>query len=171
MAGRAPGRRGAPAGQGRRFGVVVARFHEPITARLLAGALAALRDHGATDAAIDVTWVPGAFEIPQVALRLARSGRFDALICLGVVIRGETPHFEHVAREAARGIQEVALATGVPTTFGVVTAESEAQAWDRAGGKVGNRGEEAALAALELVGLMARLPVRAKGRGRRGRGR
>ncbi len=160
MTGKAPGWRDGTPGKGRRFGVVVSRFHEPITARLLDGALAALRRHGAAEEDISVVWVPGAFEIPQVALHLARSGRFDALICLGVVIRGETPHFEHVAREAARGISEVALTTGVPTTFGVVTAESEAQALERAGGKVGNRGEEAALAALELAGLVRGLPSR-----------
>jgi len=171
MTGKPPGWRGEVSGKGRRFGVVVSRFHESITSRLLDGALETLRDHGAADEAIAVVWVPGAFEIPQVALRLARSRRFDAVICLGVVIRGETPHFEHVAREAARGIAEVGLATGVPTTFGVVTAESEAQAWDRAGGKVGNRGEEAALAALELASLVRTFPARRGGRAGRGRGR
>lgn len=170
MTGKAPGGLGGASGRGRRFGVVVSRFHEPLTSRLLDGALDALRGHGAAEEAVTVVWVPGTFEIPQVALHLARSRRFDALICLGVVIRGETPHFELVAREAARGIAEVGLTTGVPTTFGVVTAESEAQAWDRAGGKVGNRGEEAALAALELAGLMGARRTRGGGRApRRGR--
>lgn len=170
MTGRASAGVDEAAGRGRRFGVVVSRFHEAITSRLLDGALEVLRGHGAAEEAITVVWVPGAFEIPQVALHLARGRRFDALICLGVVIRGETPHFEHVARETARGIAEVGLLTGVPTTFGVVTAESEAQAWDRAGGKVGNRGEEAARAALELVRLMGARRARRGGRAsRRGR--
>ena len=103
---------------------------------------------------VEVRWVPGAFELPQAALAWARSGRFSALVCLGGVIKGETPHFEHVAREAAAGISHVALTTGVPVTFGVITALTQEQAWDRAGGSVGNRGEEAALAALEMTELM-----------------
>lgn len=165
MAGRAPrsyrtgkqrpgvGRtRGAPG-----FGVVVARFNEPISKRLLDGALEAFRNHGLDPSRVEVHWVPGSFELPQAALHLARTGRFAAVVCLGVVICGETPHWEHVAREAAAGIREVALATGVPTAFGVVTALSEEQAWDRAGGKVANRGEEAALAALEMAEFVSRV--------------
>lgn len=140
-----------------RFAVVIARFHEPISKRLLDGALEAFRRGGCEPLQVEVHWVPGSFELPQAALALARSGRFAAIVCLGVVIRGETPHFELVAREAAAGIREVALATGVPATFGVVTALSEEQAWERAGGKVGNRGEEAALAALEMSELVRRV--------------
>lgn len=142
-----PGRRG----RSYRFAILVARFHETISKRLLDGALEAFRSHGVASEAVEVYWVPGSFELPQAALHLARGQRFDALVCLGVVIRGQTPHFEHVAREAAGGIREVALATGVPITFGVVTSLTEEQAWDRAGGALGNRGEEAALAALEMA--------------------
>ena len=163
MAGRAPKARGIER-QGserrqriRRFAVAVARFHEPISKRLLDGALEALRRHGCEPSQVEVHWVPGSFELPQAALHLARTGRFAAIVCLGVVIQGETPHFELVAREAAAGLREVALSTGVPTAFGVVTALSEEQAWERAGGKVGNRGEEAALAALEMSELVSRV--------------
>ncbi len=165
MAGKAPkfpkmGKQGSSAGRGRRaprFGVVVARFNEPISKRLLDGALEAFRSQGVDPSQVEVHWVPGSLELSQAALHLARSGRFAAIVCLGVVIRGETPHFEHVAREAAAGIREVGLSTGVPTTFGVVTAFTEEQAWERAGGKVGNRGEEAALAALEMAAMVSRL--------------
>ena len=163
MAGRAPkirgiGRAGARVGRRpRRFGVVVARFNEEISKRLLDGALRAFRSHGCDPSQVEVHWVPGSFELPQAALHLALTGRFAAIVCLGVVIRGETPHFDHVAREAAAGIREVALATGVPASFGVVTALNEAQARERAGGKVGNRGEEAAQAALEMAEFVSRL--------------
>ncbi len=119
------------------------------------------------DRDVEVVWVPGSFELPQAALYLARTGRFRALVCVGVVIKGQTPHFEHVAREAASGISRVALTTGVPAAFGVVTALSEEQALDRAGGRVGNRGEEAALAAIEMAELFRR-GVRATRRGPRG---
>jgi len=158
MAGRASRQKaGKVAGRAQgRYGVIVARFHEHISKRLLDGALETLRAHGVPDREVEVVWVPGSFELPQAASHLARSGRFDALVCLGVVIRGETPHFEHVAREAASGISRVALATGVPVTFGVITAVSEEQALDRAGGRVANRGEEAALAAIEMVQLVER---------------
>ena len=154
MAGRAPALPGAPTtGRGRRFAIVVSRFHEAITSRLADGARETLVRHGAAEADVSVTWVPGAFEIPQVAARLAARGGIDALVCLGCVIRGETPHFDYVAGEAARGIAEVGRLSGVPATFGLITAETEAQAVARAGGAVGNRGEEAALAALEMVAL------------------
>jgi 6,7-dimethyl-8-ribityllumazine synthase len=133
--------------------IVASRFHEGITARLVEGAREALVRHGVRPAAVRVVWVPGAFELPQAAARLAAEGRVHALVCVGCVIRGETPHFEYVAGEAARGISEVGRTSGVPTTFGVITAETRAQAEARAGGAVGNRGEEAALAALELVAL------------------
>ncbi len=166
MAGPAPTRRGAKASaKGRRFAIVAARFHEAITARLVEGARDVLRRHGADERDVSVVWVPGAFELPQVAARLAERGRVDALVCLGCVIRGETPHFEYVAGEAARGIAEVGRSSGIPATFGVITAETAEQAAARAGGAVGNRGAEAALAALEMVTLLARL----NGEGRRGR--
>ena len=166
-----------PAGgaRGRRFAIVASRFHEAITTRLVEGACQTLRRHGAAN--VSVVWVPGAFEIPQAAARLAARGKVDALVCLGCVIRGETPHFEYVAGEAARGIAEVGRAWGVPAVFGVITAETEAQAVARAGGGVGNRGEEAALAALEMVRLFASLDGagrrrrRVAGRGQRGRRR
>ena len=167
MAGRAPGMRGELSARGRRFAIVASRFHEEITTRLVEGARQALRRHGARDERVTVVWVPGAFEIPQVALRLARRGGIDALVCLGCVIRGETPHFEYVAGEAARGIAEVGRLTGVPATFGVITAETREQALARAGGKVGNRGEEAALVALELVDLLKTLDGDDAGRRRR----
>lgn len=164
MAGRAPrGRRAAPRGRPLRFAVVAARFNERITKRLVDGALGALRTGGVPADAVDVEWVPGSFELPQAAAHLAATRRYDGIVCVGVVIRGQTPHFEHVAREAAAGIRQVALSTGVPVSFGVVTALDEAQAWDRAGGAVANRGEEAAAAALEMALLVRRL----RGGGRR----
>jgi 6,7-dimethyl-8-ribityllumazine synthase len=145
--------------------IVASRFHEAITVRLVEGARATLVRHGVRAGDVRVVWVPGAFELPQAAGRLARTGGVDALVCVGCVIRGETPHFEYVAGEAARGISEVGRTTGVPTTFGVITADTREQAEARAGGAVGNRGEEAALAALELLALFAGL------RPRRGRTR
>jgi 6,7-dimethyl-8-ribityllumazine synthase len=165
-----------PAGgaRGRRFAIVASRFHEAITTRLVEGACQTLRRHGAAN--VSVVWVPGAFEIPQAAARLAARGKVDALVCLGCVIRGETPHFEYVAGEAARGIAEVGRDWGVPAVFGVITADTEAQAVARSGGVVGNRGEEAALAALEMVRLFASLDGagrrrRVAGKGQRGRRR
>jgi 6,7-dimethyl-8-ribityllumazine synthase len=146
--------------------VVAARFNEPITKRLVDGAVQALRDAGVAPKAVDVLWVPGSFELPQAASHLADNGRYAGIICLGVVIRGQTPHFEHVAREAATGIREVALRTGVPVTFGVITALTEEQAWHRAGGDVGNRGEEAAEAALEMAAFVRSLPARPRRRRR-----
>jgi 6,7-dimethyl-8-ribityllumazine synthase len=152
MAGRAPKlRRVARSPGSLRFAIVAARFNERITQRLVAGALQALRAARLGPDAIEVHWVPGSFELPQAASHLAATGRYAGIVCVGVVIRGQTPHFEHVAREAASGIRQVALATGVPVTFGLITALSEAQAWERAGGEVGNRGEEAAEAALQMA--------------------
>ena len=165
MSGAAPAERRGIVACGRRFAIVASRFHEEITTRLVDGAREALRRHAAAERDIVVVWVPGAFEIPQVARRLAEGGAFDALVCVGCVVRGETPHFEYVAGEAARGIAEVGRETGVPATFGVITAATMAQARARAGGEAGNRGEEAALAALELVELFATLDLRPKGRG------
>ena len=161
MAGHAPAPRRTPSG-GARFAIVAARFHEPITKRLVDGALHAFAAAEVPAGQVDVHWVPGSFELPQAAGHLARTRRYAAIVCVGVVIRGQTPHFEHVAREAAAGIRHVALDTGVPTTFGVVTALTEAQAWERAGGEVGNRGREAADAALEMVALVTLL----RGQGR-----
>ena len=152
MAGRAPKlRRVARSPGSLRFAIVAARFNERITQRLVAGALQALRAARLGPDAIEVHWVPGSFELPQAASHLAATGRYAGIVCVGVVIRGQTPHFEHVAREAASGIRQVALATGVPATFGLITALSEEQAWERAGGEVGNRGEEAAEAALQMA--------------------
>jgi 6,7-dimethyl-8-ribityllumazine synthase len=144
--------------RGRRFAVVAARFNAVVTERLVDAALSAFRRHGVGEEDTEVAWVPGSFEIPLVARRLARSGQFDAVVCLGTVIRGETPHFDYVAGEAARGIQQVALETGVPCIFGVLTTETLDQALDRAGGKHGNKGWDAAMAAMEMAGLMDVLP-------------
>jgi 6,7-dimethyl-8-ribityllumazine synthase len=166
VSGIAPTRRDGIDARGRRFAIVASRFHEEISTRLVDGARETLRRHAVAQRDIVVVWVPGAFEIPQAAHRLAQRGGFDALICVGCVVRGETPHFEYVAGEAARGIAEVGLRSGVPSTFGLITAETMAQAQARSGGAVGNRGEEAALAALELVQLFATLD----GRVRRGQG-
>ena len=143
--------------QGLRFAIVVSRFNSLVTQRLLEGALDALRRHGADENAITVVYVPGSFEIPLVAKRLAQSGAFDAVICLGCILRGDTPHFEYVANEAAKGIAQVALETGVPTIFGVVTADTLEQALERAGAKAGNRGFEAAMTAMEMANLMRQL--------------
>jgi 6,7-dimethyl-8-ribityllumazine synthase len=145
-------------GSGKRAAIVAGRFNESITARLVEGAIQGLRAHGVADDAIDVAWVPGAFEIPLVAERFARSGRVDVVICLGAVIRGETAHFELVANEAARGIAEVARGAGIPVIFEVLATEDLAQAEARAGGSHGNKGYEAAEAALEMAWLMESLP-------------
>ncbi|HSE95781.1 MAG TPA: 6,7-dimethyl-8-ribityllumazine synthase, partial [Methylomirabilota bacterium] len=140
MAGRAPEARSDAIARGRRFAIVASRFHEAISQTLVEGARAARRRRGAADRDVTVWWVPGAFELPQMALRLARRRRVDAVVCVGCVIRGETPHFEYVAGEAARGIGEAGRLTGVPVTFGVITADTRAQADARAGGGAGNRG-------------------------------
>jgi 6,7-dimethyl-8-ribityllumazine synthase len=171
MAGRAPAPRSAhriaPGDRALTFAVVAARFNERITKRLVDGAVSALVARGVRPDAVEVYWVPGSFELPQAAAHLAVTRRYAGIVCLGVVIRGQTPHFEHVAREAAAGIREVALRTGIPVTFGVVTALTEDQAWERAGGAVGNRGEEAAEAALEMAAFVRAVSAR----GRRARSR
>jgi 6,7-dimethyl-8-ribityllumazine synthase len=151
-------REGKAAGAGRRIGIVVSRFNANITARLLAGALEALRAHGAAEEDLTVVYVPGAFELPLAAQQVARKANVQAVICLGAVIRGETPHFEYVAAEAAAGIGAVARACGLPVTFGVITADTMEQALARAGGGAGNKGYEAALAALEMADLLERIP-------------
>lgn len=145
---------------GQRFAVVVSRFNEFITSRLLSGAVDALIRHGCHDENITCVHVPGAFELPLVARRLAESGAFDAVVCVGCVIRGQTPHFEYVAGEAARGIARVGMDTGVPCTFGVITADTLEQAVERAGAKAGNKGADAALSAIELTSLLKQLPTR-----------
>ncbi len=140
-----------------RFGIVVSRFNDLVTTRLLDGALDCLRRHGASEEAIEIAWVPGAFELPVAAKKLAESQRFQVIICLGAVVRSDTPHFDYVAGEAAKGIAQVALHSGVPVTFGVITADTVDQAIQRAGIKAGNRGWDAALNALEMASLMEQL--------------
>lgn len=145
-------------GHGLKVGVVVSRHNELVTARLLGGALDALRRHGVAEEDVTVAWVPGGFEIPLAARRLAAGGDCHAVVCLGAVVRGETPHWEYIAAEAARGIARVNEETGVPTVFGVLTCDTLDQALDRAGGKGGNKGWEAALAAIEMANLLRALP-------------
>jgi 6,7-dimethyl-8-ribityllumazine synthase len=145
-------------GQGLRVAVVAARFNESISQRLLEGAVDCLRRQGVADEDISIARVPGAFELPLAAQRLARSGEIDAVVCVGAVIRGATPHFEYVATQAASGITAATLSTGVPITFGVLTTDDRDQADERAGGKLGNKGFEAAQAALEMANLLAVLP-------------
>ena len=142
---------------GARYAIVAGRFNEAITRRLLEGAVEALGRHGADPDRVDVAWCPGAFEIPLVAHTLAASGNYDAVICLGAVIRGATAHFDYVAGGAANGCQRAALDTGVPVLFGVLTVDTIEQAWERAGTKAGNKGAEAAAAAVEMVTLAAQL--------------
>ncbi|HEX2796724.1 MAG TPA: 6,7-dimethyl-8-ribityllumazine synthase [Immundisolibacter sp.] len=142
----------APAGS--RFGIVVGRFNDFISERLLAAAIDTLRRHGVAESDITVAWAPGAFELPLAAQRLAASGRVDALIALGCVIRGATPHFDFVAGECAKGLSSVALGSGLPVAFGVLTVDSIEQAIERAGTKAGNKGADAALSALEMVNLL-----------------
>lgn len=144
-------------GTGARVGIVVSRFNELLSSRLLGGAVDAFGRHGVADEDIDVAWVPGAFEIPMVAKRMAESGKYSAVVALGVVIRGATPHFEYVASEVSKGIAKVGLDTGVPVVFGVITADSIEQAVERAGTKHGNKGWDAASAAIEMVNLMRQL--------------
>jgi len=153
--------RGDTSAGGRRVAVVVARFNELVTRRLLDGALDGLRAHGVSVEDVDVAWVPGAFELPIVARRLAASRTYDAVICLGAVIRGETPHFDHVAGQAATGIREAAESTGVPVIFGVLTTDTLEQALARAGGDHGNKGWDAATAAVEMASLLEQLPKEA----------
>ncbi len=144
-------------GEGLRFGVVVGRFNSFISEKLLSGALDALTRHGVKMDDVTVAWVPGSFEIPLVAKKMAKSGKFDAVICLGVIIRGATPHFDYVAAEASKGIAQAMLETEVPIAFGVLTTDSIEQAIERAGTKAGNKGFDAALSALEMVNLLKKL--------------
>jgi 6,7-dimethyl-8-ribityllumazine synthase len=147
-----------PDGEGLRIGIALARFNQGVTDRLLAGALEALAKHGVAEDAIDVATVPGAFELPLCAQRMATAGRYDALVCLGAVVRGETPHFDFVAAEAARGIADVARRHDLPVAFGLLTTDTIEQAMARAGGERGNKGYEAAVTALEMVQLLRIVP-------------
>ena len=140
-----------------KFGIVVSRFNEFISKNLLSGALDSLKRHEAPDDNIDVAWVPGSFEIPLVAQKMAASGKYDAVICLGAVIRGNTPHFDYVAAEVSKGVARVGLDTGVPVAFGIITADTLEQAVDRAGAKAGNKGWQAAMTAIEMANLMSAL--------------
>ena len=151
---------GGMSGEGLRVGIVVATFNEFITSKLLDGAQAALARHGVRDDDVTVASVPGSFELPLVAKKLAESGQHDAVICLGAVIRGETDHYEHVAGEAAKGIANVGLSSGVPVIFGVLTTDTLEQAINRAGGKQGNNGYGAGLASIEMANLMRALDAR-----------
>ena len=143
-----------PRGTDLRIGIAVARFNQAVTDALLAGALEGLKQHGVAEDAIDVVVVPGAFELPLCAQRLAATGRYDALVCLGAVVRGETPHFDYVAGEAARGVGEVARRFDLPVSFGVLTTDDMPQALARAGGGHGNKGYDAAVTALEMVHIL-----------------
>jgi 6,7-dimethyl-8-ribityllumazine synthase len=144
-------------GEGLRFAVVVSRFNEFISSKLLSGAWDCLTRHGAVSENVDVAWVPGAFEIPLIAQRLAVTKRYDAVICLGAVIRGSTPHFDYVSGEVAKGVAKVQLDSGVPVIFGVLTTDTIEQAVERAGTKAGNKGWDAAVSALEMANLMRSL--------------
>ena len=144
-------------GRGLSFGIVAARFNHFITGKLLEGALDALRRHEVKDEDIEIAWVPGAFEIPLVAKRMASSGRYHAVICLGAVIRGSTPHFDYVANEVSKGVAQVGLESNVPTIFGVLTTDNIEQAIERAGTKSGNKGWDAAMTGIEMVNLLKEL--------------
>ena len=143
--------------EGLRFAIVASRFNEFITAKLLDGALDMLRRHGAAEDAVDVVWVPGAFEIPLAAKKLAASGKYDAVICVGAVIRGATSHYDYVCSEVSKGVAQAGLSTGVPVIFGVVTTENIEQAVERAGTKAGNKGADGAMAAMEMANLLKKI--------------
>lgn len=144
-------------GKGLKFGLVISRFNEFISKKLLEGAQDALHRHGVNDEDVDIAWTPGSFEIPLVVLKLAQTKRYDAIICLGAVIRGGTPHFEYIATELSKGIARVALETGLPVTHGVITADTLEQAIERAGTKMGNKGFNAAVDAIEMANLLKSL--------------
>jgi len=143
--------------KGKKYGIVVARFNEFISSKLLGGALDALERHGVGENEVTIAWTPGSFEIPVVAKKMAESGAYDAVIAVGAVIRGNTPHFDYVANEVSKGVAHVALDTGVPILFGVLTTDTIEQAVERAGTKAGNKGFDAACAAIEMVNLMEQL--------------
>ena len=154
---------GTLAGGGLRIGIVVARFNDLITRQLLDACTTSLRRHGVAEDAVEIAWVPGSFELGTAAFALARSGRVDAVVCLGCIIRGATSHHDHVAAAATTGVQQASLQTGVPCIFGVITAENQEQAFDRAGIKAGNRGADAAVAAIEMATLLR--SIRGEGSG------
>jgi len=141
-------------GEGLKFSVVVSRFNEFITRKLLDGAKDGLLRHGVKEGDIDIAWVPGSFEIPLITSKLARTNKYDAIICLGAVIRGETPHYEYIATEVTKGIAKIGLETGLPITYGIITADSLEQAIERAGTKAGNKGFDAAVDAIEMANLL-----------------
>ena len=141
-------------GEGLKFGVVVSRFNEFVTRKLLDGAQDALIRHGVSEGDIDIAWVPGSFEIPLTVKKLAQMNKYDAVICLGAVIRGETPHYEYIATEVTKGIAKIGLDTGLPITYGIITADSLEQAIERAGTKAGNKGFDAAVDAIEMANLL-----------------
>ena len=141
-------------GKGLKFALVISRFNEFISSKLLDGAQDALKRHGVNEVDVDIAWVPGSFEIPLAAKKLADTKKYDAVICLGAVIRGATPHFEYVANEVAKGIAKIGLDTGIPIAYGIVTADNLEQAIERAGTKAGNRGFDAAVSAIEMANLM-----------------
>ncbi len=143
--------------RGRRVALVASRFNEFFTRELVAGALDAFRRHGVAEEGVDTVWVPGSFEIPLAAQRLAKSGRYGAVVCLGCLIQGDTPHFHYIAGEVTKGVAQAALDSGVPVVFGIITAETLDQAIERAGTKAGNKGFDAATAALEMIDLFAAL--------------
>lgn len=145
--------RGVNSGSGSRFAVIVSRWNDFLTSKLLDGALDALESHGVAESDVEIFKVPGSFELPLTSLKVAKSGRFDAVISIGVVIRGETPHFDYVAGEAAKGISNAGLQSGIPVIFGVVTTNTLEQAINRSGVKAGNKGYEAAVTAIEIVNL------------------
>lgn len=143
--------------KGKKFGVIASRFNDFITNRLLEGCVDTLTRHGAKESEIEILWVPGAFEIPLIAHRMAKSKKYDAVICLGTVIRGSTPHFDYIASEVAKGIAHVSFSTGVPAIFGIITADSIEQAIERAGTKDGNKGRDAASSAIEMANLVEQI--------------
>ena len=140
-----------------RIGIVVARFNEFITSKLLGGAVDTLKRHDIPESSIDVAWVPGAFEIPLIASKMAKSGKYDAVICLGAIIRGSTSHYDLVCNEAAKGIAQVSLQSDIPVMFGVITTENIEQAIERAGTKAGNKGYDCAMSALEMISLLRKI--------------
>ncbi len=144
-------------GEGLKFGIIVGRFNSLISKKLLEGALDAFARHGVSEESIDIAWVPGSFEIPLVAKKMAISQKYDAIVCLGAIIRGATPHFDYVAAECSKGIAQVMLETQIPISFGVLTTDTIEQAIERAGTKAGNKGFEAAMAALEMANLLKKL--------------
>lgn len=150
---------GSLKGAGLRIAIAASRFNDSITTRLVEGALTALHDHGVRDSDITIAWTPGSFELPLISKRLATANRYDAIVCLGAVIKGETAHFDHVARETASGIATVSRETGVPISYGVLATHTITQARDRAGGKYGNIGYDSALVAIQTANLMDKLEI------------